>query len=87
MLLLLFVPADPESTAYDIQEALPRHGLEASCARTRDALRAAFVSVISRLHRARDVKTSPRGAETLSDHPARSRYDPCGKTHIITAQS
>jgi hypothetical protein len=87
LLLLLLVSADPESTAYDIQEALPGHGLETSGAGTRDALRAAFVAVISRLHWARGVKTRPRGTQPLSDHPARSGYDPCKKSHIVTAQS
>lgn len=79
-LLLLLVSADPESTAHNIQEALPGYGLETARAGTRDALRTAFVSVISRLHRARGVKTRPRGAEPLSDHPARRGDDPCEKT-------
>lgn len=86
-MLLLLVSADPEPTAYDIKEALPGYGLETTGAGTRDALRAAFVAVISRLHWARGVKTRPRGAQPLSDHPARSGYDPCKKNHSLTAQS
>jgi hypothetical protein len=71
LVLLLLVSADPEPTAYDIQKALPGHGLETPGAGTRDALRAAFVAVISRLHWARGVKTCPDRKSTRlnSSHP------------------
>jgi hypothetical protein len=77
LLLLLLVSADPEPTAHDVQEALPRHGLEPSGAGARNALRATFVSMVRGLHWARGVEACARSTQPFPNHTPRSRYDSC----------
>jgi hypothetical protein len=77
LLLLLLVSVDTEPTAHDIQETLPRYGLEPSGAGARNTLSTAFVSVVRGLHRAGGVEAGARSTQPLADHAPRSSNDSC----------